>query len=350
KTADANAWNNARSVSFVSETDEMQKIMFSASNLPDWSGKFTGFRIDPCTKPGVEFTIKGGEMYKYSDKIPSRVVNINSSKNILTFLPFYSPVNEDLYSPFEPVTGIDYQLDLFHLWYKDEGVLKIYSGDHEIVYTVGKDTYTFDGKEQKLDMPLPEIDGIPYIPINRLCGELGYTYMLNDMKQISIATGDNDYFVKKEEVMKNRIGKWEFDYAGDPEGWSSGAMSLVVSGDSMTCTSLGASTDPIIMSKSAVNLDTSKYTRLEIKVRYKYNYEKPLDMQMFFVTDKSGNWSEDKSYRFRLESTDSEGEWETYRVDLATKEGWTGTVKQLRFDPFNAVGTMEVEYIRFLEV
>jgi hypothetical protein len=289
-------------------------------------------------------------MYKYSDKIPSRVVNINSTKNLLTFLPFYSQKDNDLYIPFEPVTGIDYQLDLFHLWYKEEGILKLYANDHEIIYTVGKDTYTFDGKEKKLDMELPEIDGIPYIPLNRLCEELGYTYMINDLKQVSIATGDNEYFVEKEAVMKNRVGKWEFDYAGDSEGWSSGAMSLVVSGDTMTCTSLGTSTDPIIMSKGNINLDTSKYSRLEIKVKYKYTYEKPLSAQMFFITDKSGNWSEDKSFRFYLESTESGDDWEIYSVNLSDNKNWTGTVKQFRFDPFNAVGTMVVEYIRFLEV
>ena len=350
KTAEADAWNNARCVSFKSETDEMQTVLISASNLPDWSGKFTGFRVDPCTRPGVEFAVKHIEMFKYTDKIPSRVVHINSTTNILTFLPFYSP-NEDLYIPFEPTTGIDYQLDLFSLWYKDEGILKLYSGDHEIVYTVGKKSYTFDGEERELDIPLPEIDSVPYIPLNRLCDELGYVFMFNDKKQISIATGDYNYFVEKAQVMSEREGRWEFDYAGDPEGWNAGSyMSLVVSGDTMTCTSLTDSKDPIIMSKGALNLDTTKYARLEIKVRYKYDYEKPLDMQMFFVTDKSGNWSEDKSYRFRLESTDSNGEWETYSVDLSTKEGWNGTVKQLRFDPFNAVGTMEIDYIRFLEV
>ena len=199
-------------------------------------------------------------------------------------------------------------------------------------------------------MPLPEIDSVPYIPLNRLCEELGYTFMFNEKKQISIATGDNEYFVEKEAVMKNRIGKWEFDYAGDPEGWSSSAMSLVVSGDAMTCTSLGTGTDPIIMSKSNINLDTSKYSRLEIKVRYKYTSDRNNLTQMFFVTDKSGNWSEDKSFRFKHESTDSDGEWMTYSVDLTENPTWIGTVKQLRFDPFNAVGTMEVEYIRFLEV
>ena len=150
--------------------------------------------------------------------------------------------------------------------------------------------------------------------------------------------------------MANRVGKWEFDYAGDPEGWNSGHMSLVVSGDVMNCTSLSESKDPIIMSKGALNLDASKYSRLEIKIRYNYTAEKPNLTQIFFVTDKSGNWSEDKSYRFRHESTDSNGEWEIYSVDLTENANWTGIVKQLRFDPFNAYGNMEVEYIRFLEV
>ena len=84
-------------------------------------------------------------------------------------------------------------------------------------------------------------------------------------------------------------------------------------------------------------------------MKYKYTYEKPLSAQMFFITDKSGNWSEDKSFRFYLESTESGDDWENYSVNLSDNKNWPGTVKQLRFDPFNAVGTMEVEYIRFLE-
>ena len=349
KTSEADSWNNARCVSFISETDEMQTVLISASNLPDWSGKFTGFRIDPCTTPDVSFSVKSIEMFKYTDKIPSRVVHINSTENILTFLPFYSP-NEDLYIPFEPTTGIDYQLDLFHLWNKEEGVLKLYSGDHEIVYTVGKNSYTFDGEEKSLDIPLPEIDSVPYIPLNRLCEELGYTMMFNEKKQISIATGDYNYFAEKEAALADRIGRWEFDYAGDSEGWSSEELSLVVNNNVLTCTSLNTSIDPIIWSKNALNLDANKYSRLEIKIKYNYTSDTPNYTQVFFVTDVSGNWSEDKSFKFEHESTDSNGEWKVYSVDLADNADWKGMIKQLRFDPFTAVGMMEVEYIRFLEI
>lgn len=346
KTRENNTWSGARCVTFTSETSEKQTVTLSTSNLTGWSGEFTGFRIDPCITPGVDFKIWNLELFEYSEKIPSRIVEINSVSNLLTFLPFYSPVNGDLYIPFEPITGIDYQLDLFHLWYKDEGVLKLYGKDHEMIFTVGEDSYLFDGEKRMLDMKLTQIDGIPYIPLNIICDELGYNFLMLG-KKASVATHDNTYFVEKE--ASKVPGRWEFNYAGDSEGWSSSHMSLVVSDGAMKCESLSESTDPIIMSKGGLNLEASKYGTLEVKIRYKFQGERTRHLQIFFVTNKDSGWSETKALNIMLEGTDSKGEWEIYTLDLSTMETWKDTIAQLRFDPFNAYGTMEVDYIRFIE-
>ena len=69
---------------------------------------------------------------------------------------------------------------------------------------------------------------------------------------------------------------------------------------------------------------------------------------MYFTTSFDGTMSESMTIKAQLSSTDSGDEWETYRIDLTDNPGWQGTIKKLRFDPFNAVGTMEIDYIRFL--
>ena len=42
-------------------------------------------------------------------------------------------------------------------------------------------------------------------------------------------------------------------------------------------------------------------------------------------------------------------EWVTYTIDLTENAAWKGIIKNLRFDPFNAVGTMEIDYMKFIE-
>ena len=60
-------------------------------------------------------------------------------------------------------------------------------------------------------------------------------------------------------------------------------------------------------------------------------------------------WNEEKSVNIPLKSTSSSnGEWETYTVDINAK-GWTGTITGLRFDPFNARGEMDIDYIKLTQ-
>ena len=159
KTAAEDNWGSARSFPFLSESDDWQTVMLSTSNKPGWTGKFTGFRVDPCTVPGVDFTVKELVLYGYTDDIPSCIMNINESVSRLSFSPFYE--GKDLYVAFEPVTGMDFQLDLFYLWDKDNGILTLYGADHEMVFTVGSDVYTLDGRKETLSAPLRAIDGLP---------------------------------------------------------------------------------------------------------------------------------------------------------------------------------------------
>ena len=84
-------------------------------------------------------------------------------------------------------------------------------------------------------------------------------------------------------------------------------------------------------------------------MRYRNYAEKKQFLQLFFVTDQSTGWSEDKSIRIDLPNNDTNGEWIELSYDLTDKAEWKDTIIRFRIDPFNAGGTVDFDYIRFEE-
>lgn len=126
-------------------------------------------------------------------------------------------------------------------------------------------------------------------------------------------------------------------------------MSLFVSAGGLSVNSVSDTTDPIISYTGDIDLRASEYTALEVRCRYKYDSAYADQISVYFTTDSDGTMSEAMSIKLPLSSADSGGEWETLRADLTGITTWKGIIKQLRFDPFNAIGSMEIDYIRFVK-
>ena len=182
------------------------------------------------------------------------------------------------------------------------------------------------------------------IPIAQLCRDLGYTCEIVD-DEIRIKTSQYDYFAG----MNDRVpGQWEFETDGDNEGWHSTHMSLQTVGGTMTAASITDHRDPIIQLGKEVDLVAEDYGSVEIRCRWSHDGTGADSISIYFTTDTESSMSENLSIKIPLTSTDSAGEWETITVDLTGHEYWKGIIKELRFDAFNAVGTMEIDYLRFL--
>lgn len=182
------------------------------------------------------------------------------------------------------------------------------------------------------------------IPIVKFCEDVGYKASVNENKEAVIETNQKEYF---DMIAKREPAKWEFNTPGDNESWSSGHMNLFTVDGYMRATSITDSRDPIITSRRttlsqpsirplrsafAISMTAKAHRLLPCTSRPTLNRlcVKPLP-------------SNCRSNR------DSKGEWETYTYDLSKCEFWTGTIKKLRFDPFNAVGTIDIDYMRFVE-
>ncbi|MBR4979560.1 MAG: hypothetical protein IKX77_03320, partial [Clostridia bacterium] len=198
---------------------------------------------------------------------------------------------------------------------------------------------------KNLGFTLETCDGLPLLPMQKLCEDMGFGFNINANNEIEIDTELASFF--EAQNAPKTPGEWEFDLTGSTDGWSSFNMSLFTNDGYMNCTTNPEylENDPIIM-LTRIELNAADYKKLTFKVRYNYEGTSEQKAQLFFITADDRGWNEEKSVNIPLKSTSSSnGEWETYTVDITAK-GWTGTITGLRFDPFNARGEMDIDYIK----
>ncbi|THF84439.1 right-handed parallel beta-helix repeat-containing protein [Cohnella fermenti] len=137
---------------------------------------------------------------------------------------------------------------------------------------------------------------------------------------------------------------WEFGTDSDAEGWTSGNQisSMTVSGGSLTLTSGG--TDPYIYSPDNLGIDNALINRY-VRIRLQ-NQSTNTTAQFFFTTTTDTTWNAAKSVTLPILAT---SDYMEYVVDMGAVAGWTGTIKQLRFDPLTATGTVQVDFIRITD-
>ena len=98
----------------------------------------------------------------------------------------------------------------------------------------------------------------------------------------------------------------------------------------------------------SVSLDASEYQAVIIGLRFKEVFWDAIG-QFFFTTAESPSWNADKSLRadYTIPADAAEGDLIKIKFDLTDNSLWTGTVKNIRFDPFANFEDFEIEYIKF---
>ncbi len=350
-TSEDKNWNSSKGTHFSTDKDGVATYIVNMSEVSTWKDNITALRVDPGQTAKGEgdpvknyFLLVSTEFMKKSESV-SRNIYINGKKAEMQLYPETAENGEYLIA-FDPKIALDYLLNAYYVWDADAKVLTLELNHHEVVYTVGSDKYMLDGAEKDLGYTMYLVDGLPMIPIQQLCEDVGYECVFNEEGEADITTTQKYYY----DMMADRTpGQWEFDTPGDTEGWSSPHMRLFTADGYMTAETTVTTNDPIITLSEDVNLIAAKYKTFEIKVRYKYEKEDPGILTMYFTTDTVTAMREATTIKAKMNSTDSGDEWEVYTVDLSTVPDWQGTIKKLRFDPFNAMGKIEIEYMRFVE-
>jgi len=345
-------WSENMHKGFPATTEGLETYLVDMSAVNTWTDTITALRIDPGqTDAGAgdpernAFRLVSAVFLRASDTNPQTII-INKQPVDMQ-LPAETAADGLLLIPFDPKLALDYRLNAFYTWDGVPGTaqkLTLSFIDHTLVYTVGADTYLHNGEEKPLGYTMYLQDGLPMLSPAQLCADVGYTYTLTDGIP-TITTDQIDYFTGSADRVP---GQWEFNLTGDTEGWSSHHMSVQVIDGALKMTTTVETGDPILSYADEVNLRAEEYSTFEIRCRYKHEGGFDQGLCVYFTTAQDGNMSEFMTVKATLDSDDSMGEWEVYTVDLTENPAWDGLIKKVRFDPFNCMGEMEIDYMRFI--
>lgn len=339
---DTNARTEANSIKLKSTTDGEQEFVFALCSRPTWIGKMKSLMLKPVDKNDVTFTIESVTL-EYGGNYPT--VSINGTK--LNNQIQTETQNGVAYVPFEPgVSMIHHALSLYFDWSYETKTLTLYRNKHSYQFVVGRDYALVDGKKQvKLGGSVYQRDNIPMLPIEGLAMTLGLHYTKSGT-DYRISTQEASYFDSEAD------GIWTFNRSGDTRGWTMAGGTTSFTNDALVIegTKTESGTYDPRLSRENLNLDCSKYTKIEVCVKWDItgNSNKEKVMKIYYTTTAAPGLSESKTARIPIEKS-SNGEFKTLTFDMANTGSWKGFVTQLRFDPFDDAGTTEVKYIRFVE-
>lgn len=332
----------ANSIKLKSTTNGEQEFVFALCTRPSWIGKMESLMLKPVDKSGVTFTIESVTL-EYGGNYPT--VSINGTK--LNNQIQTETQNGVDYVPFEPgVSMIHHALSLYFDWSYETKTLTLYRNKRSYQFVVGRDYALVDGEKQvKLGGSVYQRDNIPMLPIEGLAKTLGLHYTKSGT-DYRISTQEASYFDSEAD------GIWTFNRSGDTRGWTMAGGTASFTNDALVIegTKTGQNTYDPRLSRENLNLDCSKYTKIEVCVKWDItgNSNKEKVMKIYYTTTAAPGLSESKTARIPIEKS-SNGAFQTLTFDMAKTGSWNGFVTQLRFDPFDDAGTTEIKYIRFVE-
>lgn len=344
-TSKSGGISEGNSIRVYSTTDGEQEFMFELSSRSTWVGTVTAMRLDPVDANDVTFTIES-VTFEYGGDYPAVYINGTKLGNKIQT----ETQNGVDYVPFEPgVSRINHLLSLYFEWSYETKTLTLYRNKHSYQFVTGKDYALVDGKTQvKLGGTVYQQDNIPMLPIEGLAKVLGL-HCVKDGTDYRISTQEASRFETEAD------GIWTFNRSGDARGWTLAGGTMNFTDDTLVIegTRTANNTYDPRLSMENLNLDCSKYTKIEVCVKWDITGSRSSDvMKIYYTTTEAKGLSEGKSVQVSIGKS-SNGEFKTITFDM-TKDrdntgSWKGYATQLRFDPFDDAGTTEIKYIRFVE-
>jgi hypothetical protein len=132
-----------------------------------------------------------------------------------------------------------------------------------------------------------------------------------------------------------------WDFATDLEGWNT-PNNLTATVNSSIATFAITASDPYIHSPNNFNLLASEYNYVIIRMQ---NQTGASTAELFWTTTTDGAFNGTKRVGIPIVPNDTKQRY--YIVDLSNNPHWTGTIKQIRFDPTTAAsGTVRLDFIK----
>lgn len=340
-TNTASAWSGMRRfVGTHTAAGTFDDYYIRVAGHSEWKDTVTGIRIDPITAPGsfeialVEFLTEKPT----PDTTPK--LEVNGTLLDLSFAPAYTP-DGDIAVAAEVSKGFFSALRVFHTFDRFDGVLTLQTRDERtLAFTVGRDTVAVDGAERPLGYTFTLRDGLPVFHMKKLASLLGYPVKTEGLVTSVRSCTDAEF----EKIMARKPDRFEFDFAGDVEGFVPQLGKIDAVDGKLVFVPTGA--DVAVF--KLVNLNASDYTHVVMGIEYSEALagETP---QLFFTTSREPRygWKAENCINGRYDLDGKKpGDIVEVRFKLSENAAFTGTITGLRFDPIGTQNVFKIDYIR----
>ena len=210
----------------------------------------------------------------------------------------------------------------------------VFAGGFIVMQSCGGDN---NGKEQRSGTEAENADNVNVADEPEPTGE--------DTTAITEPPTEPPTTTEKPPVITEEILKWTV--SEDNKIFRSGNMikDLRVEDGVLKLTSTGG--DPFLFTVDAnLGIEASDVDYIKIRVK---NHASGFRNQLFFITTDDMGWDEAKSIKEEYWNSDGE-DWEILTYETFYCDYWEGTIKQIRFDPLEEEGDIEIEWVAFEKI
>lgn len=314
---------------------------FDFRSNKEWVGNIVNLRIDPAPYQCTLAEIASIEFLKLPDLVVYEPFTVDIIGGAVTFAKDPELTENGVMVTVYPESGFFSRMMCTYTWDKHTKTLTVMNKNHTVSLVIGTNKMTVDGKEQTLPAATSWFDGLPVVPIDKLATALGYfPVMHEDGNGLSIMLESaSDY-----DIIKDRKKfQYEFNLTGDVEDWSTQQCSVYTANGALHGDASGG--DPAI-SSPAFSLKAADYPILKIRMKWDNQNPKTDNLSVYFKGERTG-LSETRKVWVNLPSASSNGEYQEFTFDMSKHLQWYGNITGIRIDPFNALGSFDIDYIRF---
>lgn len=326
--------------------DGMKDYYIKVKGVDGWSGTLTRLRVDPSSRimesgdKGVTFEIEKIELLS-SDNVPVGVYFDGEFMDNFGIDPVKNE-NGVILAPVDPIKGFHNKVDALMVWDNATKTVTFSKDDVTMVFTMNKNTAVINGIGKEIGCTPYIFEGLPMLPVKLIAETFGASAVYKEAQaRLDVTVPKSAKDLADEAAIAARVPySWEFDVDTDSEGWTLNPSIFARTKVSNGRLYLRSKVSDMLMIYNDINMP-AKNNKLRIRLK---NNTSNGSLVVFFTTAEGQAFGENTAV-FNISTNDTE--FKEYEFDLGKNSQWQGNIKSLRIDPVTAVGTVEIDYIRF---
>ena len=324
-------------------------VWIFVGGLSNFNGVLDTLRIDPGSKPNMEFSFDYIELYSDASVITQ---NVDDGKGFSVIVDSVEKKCDADYiiendTHIYPLRNIAELMNSVVDYDFQKNVVNVIYNNNRFRYDIATNNITLNDKPIKGENNVVVKDGTTYVTDRVLATIFGVSVEWDEEQNSLIILSEEGMellnAMKKAELPREILASYEFETDGDNKGWSADGNNMSSFGASGGTLKGTVSKAVIMYTPNNLEIPCTAIKRIKFSV---INPTKSDTVNLYYITDQDTTWNEAKKINVKIAKNSKE--LTTYYADVAEKFGARfDELKQIRFSLNNVQQGDKVEIGRF---